>query len=96
MSYHNLRLFNSGDPRVMEISRRFDDWLAEAVSIADPDERRRRLIAWRQAPGALECHPRSDHLVPLFIVAGAAGRDPGRRDYGAELMGVRVSSHRFG
>jgi aromatic ring-opening dioxygenase catalytic subunit (LigB family) len=96
MSYHNLRLFMSGDPRVMEVSRLFDDWLAEAVSLADPEERRRSLVDWKRAPGALECHPRSDHLVPLFIIAGAAGSDRGKRDYGSELMGVRVSSHLFG
>ena len=96
MSYHNMGGFMSGDPRVMALSKGFDDWLAEAVSLADPDERRRRLIGWKKAPGALDCHPRSEHLVPLFVMAGAAGEDPGRRDYAAQLMGVRVSSHLFG
>jgi len=80
----------------MAVSKQFDDWLAETVALADPEERRIRLVEWKRAPGALECHPRSDHLVPLFVVAGAAGADIGRRDYGAELMGVQVSSHLFG
>lgn len=96
MSYHNMRGFMSGDPRIVSISKGFDDWLAEAVALPDPEERRRRLVDWRQAPGGLDCHPRSDHLVPLFVVAGAAGADSGRQDYGAMLMGVRVSSHLFG
>jgi aromatic ring-opening dioxygenase catalytic subunit (LigB family) len=96
MSYHNMRGFMSDDPRVMAVSKQFDDWLAETVALADPEERRIRLVEWKRAPGALECHPRSDHLVPLFVVAGAAGADIGRRDYGAELMGVQVSSHLFG
>ncbi|MGA2547634.1 MAG: class III extradiol ring-cleavage dioxygenase [Rectinemataceae bacterium] len=96
MSYHNMRGFMSGDPRVMAVSRLFDDWLAETVAIADPEERRKRLVDWKRAPGGLECHPRSEHLVPLFVMAGAAGADHGRRDYSAELMGVQVSSHRFG
>jgi aromatic ring-opening dioxygenase catalytic subunit (LigB family) len=95
-SYHNMRGFMSGDPRILAISKGFDDWLAEAVALADPGERRKRLVGWKKAPGALDCHPRSEHLVPLFIVAGAAGADRGRAEYRAELMGVRASSHRFG
>ncbi len=96
LSYHNMRGFMSRDPRVKASSRLFDDWLAEKVALADPEKRRSALVDWRSAPGALECHPRSEHLVPLFIAAGAAGSDLGRRDYGAELMGVSVSSHIFG
>ena len=96
MSYHNMRGFMSGDPRVAELSKRFDDSLAEAVAAADPAERKRRLVDWKRLPGALECHPRSEHLVPLFLAAGAAGPDPGRRDYSERLMGVTVSAHIFG
>ncbi len=96
MSYHNMRGFMSGDPRVGAVSRGFDDWLAEAVALPDPDGRKRRLVDWQKVPGARECHPRSEHLVPLFVAAGAAGADPGRRDYASSLMGVSVSSHVFG
>ena len=96
MSYHNMRGFMSGDSRIEAVSRRFDDALAEIVAVADPAERKRRIVAWEKLPGALDCHPRSEHLVPLFVVAGAAGADPGRRDYAAQLMGVAVSSHIFG
>jgi len=96
MSYHNLRGFTSGDPRVGPVSRRFDEWLSEAVTLPDPGERRRRLCAWKSAPGARECHPRSDHLVPLFVAAGAAGADRGRVDHAQMLMGAAVSSHIFG
>ena len=96
MSYHNMHGFMSGDPRVREASSRFDDWLADAVAITDPEQRRHALVHWKQAPEALACHPRSEHLVPLFIVAGAAGSDAGRRDYSEMLMGVHVASHVFG
>jgi aromatic ring-opening dioxygenase catalytic subunit (LigB family) len=96
MSYHNMRGFMSGDPRIGETSRRFDDWLAETVALTDPDKRREALIGWQRAPGGLECHPRSEHLVPLFIAAGAGGSDKGRFEYHDELMGVRISSHVFG
>ncbi len=96
MSYHNLRGLMSGSPGVAEASRRFDDWLAEAVALADPEARRAALLGWERAPAARECHPRSEHLVPLFVAAGAAGADPGRRDYSGLLMGATVSSHVFG
>jgi aromatic ring-opening dioxygenase catalytic subunit (LigB family) len=96
MSYHNLRSLLTGDPRKGPVSRKFDDWLAEAVTLPDPGERKQRLIQWRQAPGALDCHPRSDHLVPLFVAAGAAGADPGRVDYSGTLLGATVSGHLFG
>jgi aromatic ring-opening dioxygenase catalytic subunit (LigB family) len=96
MSYHNMRGFMSGDPAYAAASERFDDWLAEAVAVADPEERRRLLLAWEKAPGARESHPRSEHLVPLFVAAGAGGKDPGRREFSEALMGVRISSHVFG
>lgn len=96
MSYHNMRGLMGGVPNAGPVSERFDDWLAEAVALPDPEKRRAALVDWKKAPGALDCHPRSEHLVPLFIAAGAAGSDAGRRDYGAKLMGVSVSSHIFG
>ncbi|MBL8967872.1 MAG: dioxygenase [Spirochaetaceae bacterium] len=96
MSYHNLRGLLSGSPGVAESSRRFDDWLAAAVALADPEARRAALLEWEKAPSARECHPRSEHLVPLFVAAGAAGADPGRREYSGRLMGASVSSHVFG
>jgi aromatic ring-opening dioxygenase catalytic subunit (LigB family) len=91
-----MRGFMTGDPRVGSVSKRFDDWLAEAVALPDREERRQRLVAWQTGPGARECHPRSEHLVPLFVAAGAAGADPGRREYASNLMGASISSHVFG
>ncbi len=96
MSYHNMRGFMTGDPRVGAVSKRFDDWLAEAVALRDSEARRERLAAWQSGPGARECHPRSEHLVPLFVAAGAGGADPGRREYASSLMGAFISSHVFG
>jgi aromatic ring-opening dioxygenase catalytic subunit (LigB family) len=96
MSYHNMRGFMSGDPHALATSKRFDDWLAQTVAMTDPEQRRHSLVHWKQAPDALACHPRSEHLLPLFIAAGAAGSDAGRRDYSGMLMGVHVASHVFG
>ncbi|HSV93168.1 MAG TPA: class III extradiol ring-cleavage dioxygenase [Desulfobacterales bacterium] len=93
-SYHNLRMFN--DPRAIPVSERFDEWLRAAAEAPDPGERARRLVDWESAPGARACHPRSEHLVPIFIAAGAGGADPGRAVFSGPVMGVRTSGFAFG
>src|ERR1700756_2753925 len=62
MSYHNLRELLSGSPRGKGPWDAFDAWLAQAVEAADPAVRDRELSRWSEAPGALSCHPRSEHL----------------------------------
>ena len=96
MSYHNMRGLMGGESLAGQASAEFDQWLAQTVALADPDARKRTLAQWASAPGGRESHPRSEHLVPLFVVAGAAGEDPGRPDFQSTLMGVRVSGHLFG
>ena len=59
-------------------------------------QREAALIDWRKAPGAKQSHPTPEHLEPLFVVAGAAGEDVGRRVLSGELAGKPVSGFRFG
>jgi aromatic ring-opening dioxygenase catalytic subunit (LigB family) len=92
MSYHNMRGFM--DPRTRDVSARFDDWLAKAVG-AEPGERDASLAAWSRAPMARESHPREEHLLPLMVVAGAAGADRGRQVLRDEVMGAVVSAFQF-
>tara|TARA_R110002050_G_scaffold149251_1_gene275644 strand:- start:9884 stop:10696 length:813 start_codon:yes stop_codon:yes gene_type:complete len=96
MSYHNMRGFMSGSGEAPKISRQFDNWLSTTMLIADAEKRNKLLIDWRAAPGALDSHPRSEHLVPLFVIAGAAGKDKGIQDFSGKLMGVNVSGFKFG
>jgi aromatic ring-opening dioxygenase catalytic subunit (LigB family) len=92
MSYHNMRGFMN--PRTRGVSAAFDDWLAAAVA-AEPHARDEALLHWSRGPSARECHPREEHLVPLMVVAGAAGSDRGRRVFRDEVMGAVVSGIRF-
>ncbi|HTX73688.1 MAG TPA: class III extradiol ring-cleavage dioxygenase [Rectinemataceae bacterium] len=94
MSYHNMRGF--GDPRSRPSSERWDDWLRDAVESADAERRDRLLTEWERAPEARNCHPRSEHLVPLFVAAGAAGEDRGVRSFAGTIMDVAVSGFTFG
>jgi aromatic ring-opening dioxygenase catalytic subunit (LigB family) len=96
LSYHNLRAFLGMDARADGAAARFDAWLADAVETADPAARAEKLAAWAEAPAALECHPRSEHLTPLFVAAGAAGDDGGRRTYSDRVLGKAVSGFQFG
>lgn len=96
LSYHNLRALRSNDPATVAESDRFDAWLTEAVEQPDPARRDRALTAWADAPGARASHPRSDHLVPLMVAAGAAGDDRGRRTYSDRMFGKAVSGFQFG
>ena len=93
MSYHNMRGFMQ--PGSRPASQRFDRWLAEACA-APAAQREARLSDWVRAPDARACHPREEHLLPLMVVAGAAGKDAGRVVFAGEAMGVQLSAHRFG
>ena len=58
--------------------------------------RREALLSWRTLPEASFCHPREEHLMPLLVVAGAAGDDPGRVVFESEFMGAKMSGFAFG
>lgn len=93
LSYHNLRMMNR---QAGPISRAFDSWLTSAICESDSNIRDERLKHWAEAPGARFAHPREDHLIPLMVVAGAAGEDQGVKTYSDEFMGVEVSGFQFG
>ena len=95
LSYHNLGKFFSPDAAANLASEQFDTWLGNAIS-AEPAEREQLLTHWESAPGARACHPRSEHLIPLMVVAGAAGKDLGRISYHEQLLGKAVSAYQFG
>lgn len=93
MSYHNMRGFNTAAADAD--SRAFDTWLVDACG-RPPNERAAALAAWADAPRARACHPREEHLLPLMVVAGAAGDDPGAVAFQASILGARVSAIAFG
>jgi aromatic ring-opening dioxygenase catalytic subunit (LigB family) len=93
MSYHNMRGFGSREGQRAAAS--FDSWLGEAATSA-PADRDRLLSQWASAPGARESHPREEHLLPLMVVAGAAGGDSGSITFRGEFMGVRISAFQYG
>ncbi len=95
MSFHNMRGY--GDPRFTPISAEFDAWLTQAVS-APASERTALLSNWTAAPQARLCHPprAEEHLLPLMVVAGAAGNAPGQKVFSDRVLETTISAFRFG
>lgn len=96
MSYHNMRGY--GDPRSTPISTEFDRWLAETVALP-ASQRNQRLANWDSAsgPSGRQSHPvrAEEHLLPLHVVAGAAGEGVGRKVFSDEVLRTTISAFRF-
>jgi aromatic ring-opening dioxygenase catalytic subunit (LigB family) len=92
MTYHNMRAMG---PQGRPAASAFDAWLRTAVTLP-PSERDAQLGDWQKAPAARAAHPREEHLIPLLVVAGAAGADAGRLAYQGTLMGLEFSGYAFG
>lgn len=90
-SFHNMKAFYTPEtPDIRARNDAFQDWLE--TTCTDPDlseqERSRRLEHWQQAPHARFCHPREEHLLPLHVCYGLAGR-PCRQAVSARILGKR-------
>merc|ERR1712125_139435 len=72
MSYHNLSAMFVSRGRK---GKDFDKSLTQAIAHYDPEARNELLRNWEDFPDARKVHPREEHLMPLFVVAGAAGSD---------------------
>ena len=96
MSYHNMRGY--GDPRSTPVSADFDRWLTDTVALPAA-ERNARLAQWDTASGPagrLSHPPRAEeHLLPLHVVAGAAGDSVGRKVFTDQVLATTISAFRF-
>jgi aromatic ring-opening dioxygenase catalytic subunit (LigB family) len=93
MSYHNLRAF--GRAGAGAVAQTFDAWLGR-TAVADAEARNEELTRWSSAPAARDAHPREEHLLPLMVMAGAAGADRGRVAFTGTFGGARISAVHFG
>ena len=94
LTYHNMRGFGRSESTAPAAA--FEAFLNEAISAPERERRDAMLEGWERAPAARLAHPREDHLVPLFVVAGAAGEDRGRRVFADYAMDVTMASYAFG
>ena len=89
-SFHNLRGFSwQGTDAADPANDAFQDWLRETCAAPMPEsEREQRLNGWAKAPGARYCHPREEHLLPLHVCYGLAGR-AGEVVFDDKILGKR-------
>jgi aromatic ring-opening dioxygenase catalytic subunit (LigB family) len=92
MTYHNLRAFTGAARPAADA---FDAWLQKATTSA-PSERDAQLLAWTNAPSARAVHPREEHLLPLMVIAGAAGGDRGVVGFSGTIVSLRMTAFHFG
>jgi len=72
-SFHNLKYFFSQSEEEADIQNEaFEHWLIDTCTDKKltGQEREARLIEWGNAPYARYCHPREEHLLPLFVCYG--------------------------
>ncbi|MHB8190075.1 MAG: dioxygenase family protein [Ferrimicrobium sp.] len=93
---HNLRAFHASatsDAAPPSWSEEFDHWGKEVLSEGAYD----RLINFaHDAPGAALAHPRTEHLVPLFVALGAGEGEPVDFPIEGFWYGLAKRSVRFG
>jgi aromatic ring-opening dioxygenase catalytic subunit (LigB family) len=94
LTYHNMRGF--GRDESTPVAAAFETYLNTAITQADPRRRNDMLVHWEAGDCARLAHPREDHLVPLMVVAGAAGDDQGRAVFVDHVMKVPMASYEFG
>ena len=94
LTYHNMRGF--GRDESTQVAEAFERYLSDAIQQSDSKLRDGMLVQWEDAPGARLAHPREDHLLPLMVVAGAAGDDPGKPAFMERVMKVPMASYAFG
>ena len=71
---HNLgEFFHARGQGPSDAAQAFRAWVEAQLANGEDDA----LLDWENAPGAVQAHPTPEHLLPLFVALGAAGR--GRR-----------------
>ena len=95
MSFHNLGALGWSSYG-SATGYQFDQKLTEAITDPDPKRRNKILSKWdKELPGARNAHPEEDHLMPLMVVAGAAGPDIGQQSSSFNFMGAACSGYSF-
>jgi len=75
-SFHNLPAFRQQPTQeTVALNQGFESWLIQVMTSGELSEadREQKLAHWQDAPGARYCHPREEHLLPLYVCYGIAG-----------------------
>ena len=94
---HNLRdmRYSFGSASAMPYCTTFDEALKDAVATS-PSKREQEMAQLLRRPDARRAHPSFEHLLPIYIGAGAAGDDVGERLWTLKEGGISWAQYRFG
>lgn len=96
-SVHNLRDLRKmmRDPTPLPYTISFDEALKSAVQ-GPPEGREQRMTELLKRPDAVKVHPKIEHLLPIYVGAGAAGADEGRMMWTLKEGSLSWGMFRFG
>jgi 4,5-DOPA dioxygenase extradiol len=80
---------------IVSYASTFDEALKEAVTTT-PEKRQAKMSALARSSKGREAHPSLEHLLPIHIVAGAAGSDVGERLWTFPERSLSWAQYRFG
>lgn len=92
-SFHNMG--SKGDI-AKKASLEFDHRLRQVLLKTSPRERFKHLLACLDSPSGHYAHPRTDHIIPLLVVLGAAANDPVSCVFSNYIMQFATSGYAFG
>jgi 4,5-DOPA dioxygenase extradiol len=73
----------------------FDEALKEATT-TKPEDRKVKMLALMKRSDARKAHPSLEHLLPLYVAAGAAGSDIGEQIWTLPEGSLSWAQYRFG
>jgi 4,5-DOPA dioxygenase extradiol len=73
----------------------FDEALKSATT-AKPEERRVKMSALMRRSDTREAHPTLEHILPIYVAAGAAGSDLGEQLWTLPEGSLSWAQYRFG
>ena len=76
-------------------SSTFDDALKDAAT-SNPEERKEKMMELLERSDGRQAHPTLDHILPMYIVAGAAGESSGKQLWTMPEISLSWAQYRFG
>lgn len=97
MAVHNLRELGIGmrSATPLPYAYTFDAALKEAAEVK-PEEREDAMASLLKRSDARKAHPTMEHLMPVFVAAGAAEEEQGKQLWTMAQWSMSWAQYRFG
>ncbi|KAK9234736.1 Extradiol ring-cleavage dioxygenase, class III enzyme, subunit B [Lipomyces kononenkoae] len=96
MTVHNLREMGRYRASVAPYAKKFDDMLETAISSDVGTVREDAMANLIKTDEAHKSHPTKEHLLPIYVAAGAAYNEKGKRLYTNQTSSVAWGEYQFG